>query len=112
MVKQFFITHMNFWYLYLMSIFMLWFGAVMTLIYAPFSLANFSSAKSALVACSLVFSLVSTALLFVPNYVTAKRSTNHGMVIFVLTIVYQLIVMAPMFVIAYLFLQGFISEFN
>jgi hypothetical protein len=112
--KLFITTHLSYWYIYLISILFILFASIVTLISIPFSLAVLTSDKNAHIMSALVFTIISSFLLLLPNYKVARNydvSTN-GIVVIIVTLCNHLIFAIPIFITVYMFLRSFISEFS
>ena len=112
-LKLLFLTHIEYLHIYLISLFLTLIASVATLISIPFTFAYLNSAKGTHVVSALIFSIISTSMLIIPNYSVASKyfEGSNKLKRFFFAILNQLLFIFPVFIVVYIFLKWFIWEF-
>lgn len=113
-VKLFLATHVKYWYIYMVVVVFTFISVLVTVFSALYSVNTFDSYKSAHIFTTLVFTVISSAPLIIPNFMVAKKShiSTNNVVVIILTLGNQIVFILPIFIVVYKFLEGFVSEFN
>ncbi|WP_088074438.1 hypothetical protein [Litchfieldia alkalitelluris] len=113
--SELFTTHLKYWYIYLLSIIFAFFSLIVTFVVVIRYFVSVSGSYTyAHIMSALIFTLLSSALLLVPNYYAAINfrpglSKIHTLL---LTLFNHFLFVVPIFILVYYALKYIVSEFR